>query len=197
MARKRKTDVFLGNLLDSLYTKLPENWEVEKGPNWQLLRRHDWGYVGIKPVMSFKHLPATHVQILYGVKHDSLHYLLKELGDAWDDIDTFQFYTCMPESALVSDYNVVDFGALADELLREDELNRLLTLLDNFADLRNIRSTIEGPEPALDPNESGMVAIDVVLDDLEHLRRHHDSLSRRHLGRKAIRDGLDQLDISW
>lgn len=197
MAKARKTDQFLGNLLDALHAKLPGDWELEKGPSWRLVRRNDWGYDGIRPETNFKYLPAMSVQLMYGVKHEVLHSLLKKLGCAWDDLDTFQFYKCMPEVSMISDYNTVNFTDLVDELLGGEKASRLLVSLNTFFDLRNIRDAMEGPNPAFEPNVANMVAIDVALDDLVHLRAYHDSLSKRHKGREEIVQSLELLQIPW
>ncbi len=188
----RKTDQFLSEMLDALAKVLPGQWQRVAGPAWRMLRAEDWGYSGVGPLMSFKHLPATQLFLSYGIKHTALESTLNQfdLAAGYPILEAYQFdqttqnYPLEPgrKSILIRDYNQVDFDAAIQTLLGQQGLERLFGLFARFSDLREIRRALEDKDGTLLTYglPKRMVAIDLALDDLDHLRRFRENCKPRH-----------------
>lgn len=207
MARVRKTDRFLGQLLDSLRSYLPGEWILEQHPNWRLRQRQDWGHIGIGPSMTYKYLPNTSVFLTFGVSHDILVPTLRQLKEAagfeyrdgYQVMQTTENYPPRPEHWVVrvDDYNEVAVPQAVDQLMGGGRAKRLLDLLQRFKRLESIRDAIETNDGTILSYGVAevVVAIDLVLNDLKHLKIYRDTCKPPQFQRQ-VEDALQTLGIT-
>ncbi|MCD6050560.1 MAG: hypothetical protein K0Q55_1963 [Verrucomicrobia bacterium] len=207
MPKERKTDQYRRQLCDCLRPYLPGEWELEGAPDWRFLQRHDWGYVGVGPSMSFKHLPSTSVFLTFGVKHHILEPTLRHLDEAagHKPLETYQVSQTTENyalssgwrSVLVDDYNQPPYVDLFQPLIGGEGGRHLLGLFDRFSSLHEIRESLEKRDGALmitgAPNT--IIAIDLALDDLAHLKNYRDTCTPRHFAHMIDRS-LAVLDVA-
>jgi hypothetical protein len=197
MAKARKTDSFLAGLMDGLRPRLPNgNWISAGFPQWRFISRTSWGYVGVGPSMSYKYLPTTNVHLTYGLKHEILDSTLRRLTEAagfehhdWYQVsqDT-QNYSLVTgrRSIVVEDYNTADSAAIMLDLLPDNAVANLVAWFERFSDLRQIRRSLEEHDKAMSSLGAPdlMVAIDLALDEVQHLRHYKDVCLPRYFSER-------------
>jgi hypothetical protein len=184
--KRSKTDLFLGRLQDALAAELPGEWERRPAPEHTLLRRFDWGHGSVGPSMTYRHLPACRVFLTYGVYHGCLRPLMEKLAasQAQPFVDFCHAYhdtqnrplSGGERSCLVDDYLAADPGPIVRSLLGSG-VEELLALFERMSDLREVRGALDRADRTFFAlgSERVVVAIDVVLSDLEHLRQYRAS----------------------
>lgn len=157
--------------------------------------------------MTYKHLPATSVFLEYGVAHDRLEATLRALKKAagFDRPATYQVSQTTENrplrrwrgSVAVRDHRRADAGGIVRRLLGRRGPDRLGELFERFGDLHEIRDSLEHRDGALLTFGAvdNIVAIDLALDDLEHLRRYRETCRPRHF-RRMVDDALEALDVT-
>ena len=91
---------------------------------------------------------------------------------------TTQNYALTPgaRSVAVDDYNIADVAAIMQELLPDDAVEHLVGWFERFSDLREVRRSLEERDRA--PPGLGlpglMVAIDLALGEVQHLRHYKE-----------------------
>lgn len=192
MSKTKKMNAFQVRLLDAMGAMLPGEWETKKPPDCKIIRRYPWGYAGVGLMMNSKWYPKSYIKLIYGLKYDALEPTFRKLDEArgLPYFDSFYVHRLAADRCLVEgrgnlssvDCENADIEKLSDELLGGGSVERLMEIIERFSDLRELRRTLEeeGRRGALDSYKGGaiMIAIDIALDDLDHLRAYRETHTR-------------------
>ena len=194
--RLGKVPTFLNNLTTALEQYLPSDWENQGYPSWRMMKKYPWGEGGISIHTTVGGFPSCRLYLSYGVSHDVLQPVFDKIYEAygWElfrHLNQFGTDTrnCRlnPEidTILIEDYNYCDYDDAVARLM-ENSFDRLLGYFEKFSDLKRIRDAKVNRDKCINFSLQieSIVAIDYVLDDIEHLNWYRDRLQNEHEWRK-------------